>query len=62
MTLVSEARGERRCESIFGMDLLTAYIDDIEMGGGEGKNGGLPEALDQKDKLASYWTSIKAGD
>ena len=41
---------------------MTAYIDDIEMGDGEGENAGLPKALDQKDKLASYWANIKAGD
>ncbi|MDP6998152.1 MAG: hypothetical protein QF569_18810 [Candidatus Poribacteria bacterium] len=49
----------------FGWDhpqVLTAYIDDIEMGDGEGENAGLPKALDQKDKLASYWANIKAGD
>ena len=47
----------------FGWDhpeVLTAYIDDIEMGDGEGENAGLPKAVDHSDKLVSYWASIKA--
>jgi len=47
----------------FGWDhpeVLTAYIDDIEMGDGEGENAGLPKAVDHSDKLVSYSASIKA--
>ena len=40
--------------------MLTAYIDDIEMGDGEGENAGLPKAVDHFGKLASCWASIKA--
>ena len=49
----------------FGWDhpeVLTAYIDDIEMGDGEGENAGLPKAVDHSDKLVSHWASIKAWD
>ena len=42
--------------------VLTAYIDDIEMGDGEGENAGLPKAVDHSDKLVSHWASIKAWD
>ena len=47
----------------FGWDhpeVLTAYIDDIEMGDGEGENAGLPKAVDHSGKFVSHWASIKA--
>jgi len=40
--------------------VLTAYIDNIEMGDGEGKNAGLPKAVDHSGKLVFHWASIKA--
>ena len=41
-------------------DVLTAYIDNIEMRDGEGENAGLPNAVDHAGKLVSHWASIKA--
>ncbi len=38
---------------------LTAYIDDIEMGDGEGETAGKPQAVSASDKLATTWGSIK---
>ena len=38
---------------------LTAYIDDIEMGDGEGETAGKPQAVSALDKLATTWGSIK---
>lgn len=38
---------------------LTAYIDDIEMGEGEGETAGKPQAVSALDKLATTWGRIK---
>lgn len=38
---------------------LTAYIDDIEMGDGEGETAGKPQAVSASDKLATTWGRIK---
>ena len=38
---------------------LTAYIDDIEMGDGEGETAGKPQAVSALDKLTTTWGSIK---
>jgi len=46
----------------FGWDhaeALTAYIDDIEMGDGEGADAGQPKSVASTDKLASHWAVIK---
>ena len=46
----------------FGWDhpeALTAYIDDIEMGDGEGETAGKPQAVSVSDKLATTWGRIK---
>ncbi|MDE0467728.1 MAG: hypothetical protein OYL97_11770 [Candidatus Poribacteria bacterium] len=46
----------------FGWDhptALTAYIDDIEMGDGEGETAGKPQAVSASDKLATTWGRIK---
>ena len=40
-------------------DALTAYIDDIEMGAGEGETAGKPQAVSASDKLATTWGKIK---
>lgn len=41
------------------LDALTAYIDDIEMGDGEGETAGKPAAVSVSDKLATTWGRIK---
>ena len=38
---------------------VTAYIDDIEMGDGEGETAGKPQAVSASDKLATTWGKIK---
>ena len=38
---------------------LTAYIDDIEMGDGEGETAGKPQAVSASDKLTTTWGRIK---
>ena len=46
----------------FGWDhptALTAYIDDIEMGDGEGETAGKPQAVSASDKLTTTWGRIK---
>ena len=46
----------------FGWDhptALTAYIDDIEMGDGEGETAGKPQAVSASEKLATTWGRIK---
>jgi hypothetical protein len=46
----------------FGWDhpeALTTYIDDIEMGDGEGETAGKPQAVSVSDKLATTWGRIK---
>ena len=46
----------------FGWDhptALTAYIDDIEMGDGEGETAGKPQAVSVSDKLTTTWGRIK---
>ena len=46
----------------FGWDhptALTAYIDDIEMGDGEGETAGKPQAVFASDKLTTTWGRIK---
>ena len=46
----------------FGWDhpeALTNYIDDIEMGDGEGETAGKPQAVSASDKLATTWGRIK---
>ena len=46
----------------FGWDhptAVTAYIDDIEMGDGEGETAGTPQAVSASDKLATTWGKIK---
>jgi hypothetical protein len=46
----------------FGWDhaeALTANIDDIEMGDGEGKDAGMPQAVSPSDRLTTAWGRIK---
>ena len=46
----------------FGWDhptALTAYIDDIEIGDGEGETAGKPQAVSVSDKLTITWGRIK---
>lgn len=46
----------------FGWDhptALIAYIDDIEMGDGEGETAGKPQAVSASDKLTTTWGRIK---
>ena len=46
----------------FGWDhaeALTAYIDDIEIGDGEGEDAGQPKSVAPTNKLASHWAVLK---
>lgn len=47
----------------FGWDhpeALVGYIDDIEMGDGEGENAGIPKAVSPEGKLTTTWACVKS--